>query len=448
MKWLSSPVNLVIVSGILLAASGCNQPTIAESTDASPSEAVSSVDRVTAGHPQRKVLDLYTSQPGRVEAYEETPLFPKIAGYVEKVLVDIGDPVQKGQELVKLSVPELQDELEQKKALVAQAEAEVQQAEAAVQAAQAAVQSAGARVQQAKAGIGRADGEYERWKAEAERIRELAANGSVTLKLADETQNQFRAADAARREAAAMVQSALAERNEAEANVVKAQADRHAAQARRRVAQTDLARTQTMIGYTQIKAPFDGVVTLRGVDTGHYVHPAGGSAAKPLMVVARTDRVRIFVDVPEMEAPLVDSGDSADSAIVRIQSLGDRQFEAKITRTSWSLNPSNRSLRVEIDIPNEEGQLRPGMFAAATILLERRSEALALPITAIVREGETSYCCCVESGRIARKAVTLGLRSGDEVEVLSGLSDNDTVVLARADSLEPGQPVEVIKPDE
>jgi len=142
MKLIHSLAGVVVTAGLLLAASGCTRPGAAKTTETPQPSAASSVDRVTAARPERKTLKLYTSQPGRIEAFEETPLFPKVSGYVESVLVDIGDLVKKDQVLVKLWIPEMQDEREQKEALVAQAEAEVKQAEAAVQVAKA----VGARV--------------------------------------------------------------------------------------------------------------------------------------------------------------------------------------------------------------------------------------------------------------------------------------------------------------
>jgi RND family efflux transporter MFP subunit len=425
-------------AGFLVGEVGCGRPTSA-SPDASLTTAP--VERVTAGRPARKTLRLYTSQPGRVAAFEETPIFSKLTGYVESVLVDIGDTVIKGEPLVRLWIPELQDELRQTEALVAQAEAGVSQAEADVQAAQAAAETAQAKVAQAEAGVGRAEGEFERWQGEYARIKELAANGSVTKKLADETLNQFRAAEAARQEASANVKAAQAAARESDANISKARADHGAASARLRVAQANLARGQTILDYTQISAPFAGVVTRRGVDTGHYVYPPGSSSNHPLLVVARTDTVRVQVDVPELEAALVTVG---DPAAVRVQALGSAEFEAVITRTSWSLDTSNRSLRAEIDVPNPHSSVRPGMYAQVTILLDQRENVLTLPVTALVREGPDTFCCRVSSGKIERRRVELGLRSGDEIEVLSGLDENHVVVLARPESLRQGQAVEVI----
>ena len=131
----------------------------------------------------------------------------------------------------------------------------------------------------------------------------------------DESLNQLRAADAARQEAEANVKSAEAFLQAAHANIQKSQADLAAAGARQKVADANLAQAKTMLAYSEIKAPFNGVVTQRNVDTGHYVHPVTSSMTEPLLVVAQTNQVRVFVDVPEMEAPLVDAGDKPLSLI-------------------------------------------------------------------------------------------------------------------------------------
>ena len=436
----------LFANGALIALSaGCTQTSVAETKPQSPGQAAERpLDRVTAGTPQRKTLELYTTQPGRIEAFETTPLYPKLAGYVEEVLVDIGDRVESGQLLLRLSVPELHDELQQKQALVAQGEAEVRQAQASVRAAEAARATAEALVAQAQAGTARAEADYQRWKSEYDRMSQLADSGSVTRKLVDEALNQYRAADAARQEIEAEVESARAALNQSQANLEKAKADEVAAGARLRVAQANLARTQTMLGYTEIKAPFAGVITRRLVDTGHYVQPASGGSSQPLLVVARRDRLRVFVDVPELEAPLVDAGESGDSVSIRVQALPGPPVEGRVTRTGWALDASNRSLRTEIELPNPDGRLRPGMYATAVILLERREDALTLPATAIVRDAGQTLCCKVDSGRIHRRPVTTGLRAGADVEILSGLDGDETIVLLRADSLKEDQPVEVI----
>ena len=433
-----------VIGMLLLAASGCHRASRAATGANGPagaSSAAAVAERVTAGTPVRQTVKVVTSQPGRIDAFEQTPLYPKLTGYVREILVDIGDAVKRDQPLIRLSVPELLDELAQKKALLAQAEAEIRQSQAAVVAAQAAVKTAQAHTVRAQAGTTRANGEYQRWQAEHARISDLAVGGSITHKLVDETLNQFRASEAAQQEAAAEVAAARTAEDEAHANVEKAKADAGAASARQEVAEADVAHTQTMLAYAEIKAPFDGVVTARYVDTGHYVQSSSAVGAKPLLVVASMDRVRIFIDVPEMESELVNPG---DAVLVRVQALRGEEIEGAVTRTSWALEPSNRSLRTEIDLPNDHGRLRPGMYATAEIQLAASKDALTVPATAIVRKGRETHVCSVESGTIACKPVTLGLRQGDRVEILSGLTQDATVVLARADSLLEGQSVEVI----
>jgi HlyD family secretion protein len=444
MNWLRSFTAVASVVSLLIAQSGCHRQTATPA--ASAADSTSAVERVSVGKPVRKTLTRSTTQPGRIEAFEQAPLYPKLAGYIQNVLVDIGDSVEKDQLLIKLSIPEMLDEVKQMEALVAQADAEITQADAAEKAAEAALDVARAKVAQAEAGVGRAAGEYDRWHAEHTRLTQLASGGSVTQKLVDETLNQVRASEAARQEATANVQSALASLRAAQANVHKSEADAIAAGARRQVAAANLARAKTLLAYTEIKAPFTGVVTVRNVNIGHFVQPVTGRASDPLLVVEQTDKVRVFVDVPEMESQFVDSGSKPDSATVRVQSLADKEIPGTVTRTSRSLETRNRSLRVEIDLPNADGVLRPGMYANVDILLGKRDNVLSLPATAIVREGGATYCCLVESGKINRKKIELGLRAGADVEVRSGLDANQLVVLARADSLKQGQPVEIIAP--
>jgi RND family efflux transporter MFP subunit len=287
------------------------------------------------------------------------------------------------------------------------------------------------------------EAEYRRWESEYARITELAEKHSVTQKLAEETLQQKRAAEAGRTEVEAKVKAAQAAARQAEVQVAKAEADLRAIQANARVTEADLDRAKTMLGYLTIAAPFDGVVVRRNVDTGHFVSSANGGNGKSLLAVARTDVLRIVVDVPETEAPLIDAGANGDKAIIRSQAVGDREIEARVTRTAWSLDESNRSLRVEIHVPNTGDLFRPGMFATVKILLDARDNVLIVPATAVLVENDERFCLCVNDGKIVRKPVKVGLRASGDCEILEGLTEGDLVVRSRADTLKPDQPVEV-----
>ncbi len=417
--------------------SGCRH----ESPPSSPQ--TDSVPEVTAAKPERRALTLSTTQPGRIEAFERTPLFAKVVGYVEEVMVDIGDVVEKDEVLVRIAVPELVDELREKEAIVAQAQAEVQQAESAITASRAAAETAKSKIAEVDAGMIRAKADVERWKSEHDRIKELAAKGSITRKLEEETLNALRAAEAAVQETVARGQSARTAFHESQAKIGTAEADKVAAEARHKVATASVDRIKTMLSYTEIKAPYAGTVTSRTVDTGHFVQPVSGPKSTPLLEVARTDTVRIFVEVPELEAGQVDVGDPVE---VRVQAADGPIIRAAVTRTSEALRESNHSLRVEIDVPNPERRLRSGMYATVTIRLDERPEGIVIPVTAVIRDGTANVCCVVQDGQIKRRSVELGLRSGAFFEVRSGLDEHTPIVIRQPELFREGQDVRIAAP--
>ena len=423
-----------LLTGAAFLVLGCRQEL------SPPSPQTASVPEVTAAKPDRRVLTLSTTQPGRIEAFERTPLFAKVAGYVEEVMVDIGDAVDKDDVLVRIAVPELFAELREKEALVAQAQAEVQQAKSLITASRAEAETAQSRIAEVDAGLIRAKADVDRWTSEHDRMKELAANGSITRKLEEETLNALRAAEAAVQEVIARGQSVRTEFQQSQAKIGTAEADKVAADARHKVAIAAVDRIKTMLGYTEIKAPYAGTVTSRTVDTGHFVQPVSGPQSTPLLEVSRTDTVRIFVEVPELEAGQVDVGDPAE---VRVQAADGPVIRAAVTRTSGALVESNHSLRVEIDVPNAEGRLRSGMYATVTIQLAERPEGIVIPVTAVVRDAVATVCCVVQDGKVGRHSVELGLRAGGFVEVRSGLDENTPIIIKQPELFRDGQDVRI-----
>jgi len=291
---------------------------------------------------------------------------------------------------------------------------------------------------ESQAAAKRTDADYDRWKAELARIERLVAENAIQSKVLEETQAQLRASIAWRHEATAKIESAQAGLEEANAKLTKAKAVETAAAAKVAVAEADAARMKAMLDYAKITAPFDGVVTARHVHTGHFI-PAVGSR-EPLFVVIRTDPVRVFVDVPEKDATAVERG---RAAIVRVQASGNSEFKGTVARTAWALDRTARTLRVEIDVPNPDGKLRPGMYAHAGIVVAEREDVLAVPASAIVKQGDKSICCTVSGGKIARNIVSTGLSDGIAVEIVSGLDGNEVIVKSNAAALTDGQSVQL-----
>jgi RND family efflux transporter MFP subunit len=151
--------------------------------------------------------------------------------------------------------------------------------------------------------------------------------------------------------------------------------------------------------------------------------------------------VRVFVDLPEMDAPLANKG---DHAVVRVQSLSGRDFPGEIERTAWALDPTSRTLHTEVDVPNESGELRPGMYAQITIDLAEVHNAIVVPAAAVVTQDNATWCFVVKEGKANRKPVTVGLKSGNEVEITSGLDEHDMVIQPKGASLTDGQRVELV----
>jgi multidrug efflux pump subunit AcrA (membrane-fusion protein) len=370
---------------------------------------------VTTVYPERQVIRQTVTQPGQIEGFEQTPLSAKITGYVRTWSADIGDRVKAGQVLAELSVPELDEELRQKEAAVTLARAEIAQAQRALKAAEANLHKAEASVEYAEAGRIRAEASYSRWRSEYQRVHRLVSSQSLDQATYDSTLDQFKSAEAAREEMKANVELSKAAREESGAQRDQAETNVQVAEAKLKVAEADRQHTAALLEYTHIKAPFDGVVTRRNVDTGQMVQPsAGGSGGAPLFVVVRTDPLRIFVDVPESAAGLVRDGMPAR---VRVETLGEQEFAGRVTRTSWVLDNRTRTLRTQINLPNPEGRLRPGMYASGILTVERPA-SLTVPASAVLNQDEQPAVLRVEGGKAVRTPVKLGVRQGTRVELL------------------------------
>jgi HlyD family secretion protein len=386
---------------------GCNgQPRPVANPAAATAPAIAIVK------PEKRPVKRIIEQPGSVQAFEETVLIPKVPGFVKELavdpskkdravhdrLIDIGSRVAKDQMLAELVVPELDEEYKQKEALIRQADAEVTQAQKAVTAATAGVDAAKAYVAETKAALTRTQALYDRWESEANRVARLVTGGVIDTQTRDETLNQFKAAEALRAEAVAKVISSEAAVAKADADRDKATADVAAAEAKRDVAKAELRRVGAMREYLQIKAPFAGIVTRRSVNTGDY---AATDGKRGLFAVARIDPVRVVINVPEADAGLVEAGQKLQIALPSMPPL-----TGNVVRTSWSLDPGSRTLRTEIDLPNPDATLRPGMYVYARLTTELPA-AWSVPIAAVGKINEEAVIYLVENGKAVRVAVQL-----------------------------------------
>ncbi|CAN5153930.1 N/A [soil metagenome] len=437
----------ILIPFALLAVAGCSKATPAPASGAAaPSSAPVPISVIA---PVKKTISFTVEQPGTVMAYETTPIVAKLPGYVAKVLVDMGDVVKEGQPLAEIAIPELTKEAEQKKAMAEFAAAEKLQSQASVEVAVSQVASAEALVNEAKAGLSRAQADYDRWDSELKRMTELVKNKVIDTQTLDETKKQFRSAAAARDESTAKVITAEQVVIEMKAKLLRAKSDVTAMEAKVKLAVADAERVAALVSYTTIKAPYAGVVTSRKVHTGHFLQ----TSADPLFTVARLDTVRVFVEVPESAA---ESANIGATVTVRIPSLNNRDVNGTVTRTSQVLNPDSRTLRVEIDLPNKDGSLRPGTYAVVKIK-GTVTDAMTLPTTAVLFADETAYCFQVTGSTVVKRRLQIGRTDGGSIQIVgtkavSGtasefipLKGEERIVTGNLGGLADGQAVEVKK---
>lgn len=440
------------LSGGLLVVGGCHRSHAVTSSEASKAE----LPKVATVRTERKNLVQKTVQPGKVEAFHTAPIFAKVSGYIDQIHVDIGDrvrgpkldetgkTVEPGQLLVKLSAPEVEEERHQKEATVELVAAEVEQSEVAVKMSQTSEESAAAAIEECYAGLERADANLNRWRSEFDRIRELTDKKTVTQKLADETEEQFKSAQAARNEALAKTRAAKARRQEVLVAIEKARADLKTVQARLNVARADRDRAAALCEYLEVRAPIPGIVTARNIDRGVLVQAAKSMNEAPLFTIVQADVVRLFLDVPESEAVLVEPERHVN---VRVPAAGMKPFTGTVARTGWALQTGTRTLNCEIDIPNPDGLLRPGMYAQVELVVAQRSEAMALPKSAVIIVDGQTTCLTVSKERVIEaKPVQVGIRTDTEIEIVSGLDGSEDVISANVAAFRAGQQVERSSP--
>jgi RND family efflux transporter MFP subunit len=360
-----------------LAASPPSKATIAAP------EGHPSVDVVRLG---RETLAQRVQANATLEAFEDTDLFAKVSGYLSDVRVDIGDHVKAGQVLAIIEVPEMEREL---------AEAKAQ-----LESKKSSLESARRQVDHHRADVALQVG--------LAKDRDQLGQGRHFI--SDRTLDQVHAtADIAK------------------ADLGVAEANRDLAANQVDVAAATVEKIKTLLTYTQIVAPFDGVVARRQVNRGDLVQAATSTRTTPLFKVQRIDTIRVFCDVPENEASHVRVG---DRAIVKVFGLSGDPIVGTITRFAYRLDSETRNMRTEIDLSNADERLYPGMYAQVSLELNRRLDVLAVPVTAIGSDTQGTFVFTVQDDRIERKAVKVGIRDNGRAEVMEGLSENASVVVA------------------
>jgi HlyD family secretion protein len=404
----------------VLAAPGC------EGEPKSNYTSVSEPAIVRLIQPPVRTIVRVVGQPSFIQSYERTSIYPKLTAYIEKWIVDIGDKVKKGDVLATLFVPELVESFGTKKATVVLEKERIELARKVVDVAEADVKAAKAHVAEARASLVKFQTETDRWDSEVKRLAKEVERGVVSPQLLLESTNRFKSSTALRDAARSTIERALADQLAREADAAKAKVGVEIARDRLAVAESEEKRLEAWIGYLTLTAPFDGVIVVRNANTFDFVLPTTGDPtalqrspdqsagrAAPIYVVDRTDVVRIFVDIPEPDASYVHIG---TKATVLARAFRDQVLAGTVTRTAWALNVKSRTLRAEIDLPNPDARILPGMYAYGKVLIERPG-VRALPLEALVQSGNQTFCWRYDNGHAARIEIETGLSGDHWIEV-------------------------------
>lgn len=338
---------------------------------------------------------------GEFKPFQDVDVHAKVAGYIKKIYVDVGDHVKAGQTLAILEVPELAAQLA----------------------------GADAAVRRATEEIGRAQGDLERTKSNH------SAMHSAYVRLSDAA--KIRQGLVAQQE----LDDSQAKDLESEAQVSSAKAALSAARQELEVAQANQKQVSALSDYTRITAPYAGVVTNRYADTGALVAAgtSNSTQAIPVVCIAQISVLRLVLPVPESVAGQIHLGDPVKA---RVQAL-NQEFVGKVSRFADSLDRQTRTMQTEIDFDNRGGHLIPGMYAETQLSLREKNDALTIPLESVVRNGDDATVLAVNSQNIIEERhVKLGLEDSVRVEVLSGLNDKDRVVIGNRSQFRTGQKVQ------
>ena len=208
-------------------------------------------------------------------------------------------------------------------------------------------------------------------------------------------------------------------------------------------ANANVRRLEQLESFKHIYAPFSGVLTKRNTDIGALVNAGNGGSNQELFVVAKINPIRVYVDVPEIYAPSIRPGLPAS---VELPAFPGERFLGTVARSAEAIDPTTRTLRAEIDVPNKDGRLFPGSYAQAHFDAHASTVRMSVPVNALLFRSEGPRAAVVSSdGKVHLKAVVIGRDYGTDVEILGGLDPSELIILNPNDSLEEGQSVQATK---
>jgi RND family efflux transporter MFP subunit len=370
--------------------------------------------------------------PGTIEAIVETAVYARTNGYVSERRVDIGDRVKSGQLLARIETPEVDESEKEAQAQVLTSIAARAQAEANRERARADLDKSRADVLQAQANVVENESEEQFALSTNLRYKTLGAEGAVSAQDVDEKITRYKTSQAAKRAAAERVKAAQSEVIAASARLKAEEANVKVATANIAAAQAHAKRSSTEKSFQNVVSPFAGVITERNVDQGSLVSSGSDNSRTALFKLAKIDVVKVYVDVPQYASSGVHVGQNVK---VMLKEFPGLQYEGKVARTSVALDANARTLKTEIHIPNLDAKLVPGMYADVSFAVARPEHTVQIPANALIINSEGTQVLLVHANKAHYRKVQLGQDLGKQVEVISGLTKEDTIIINPPDTL-------------
>lgn len=377
-------IRIPVVAVILLIMVSLWQGVFSHALSETKTDSTEKIPHIEVKHPLKKDLLRALTLPGDIVPDQEAILYARSSGYLDRLFVDRGSWVKEGEVLAQINAPELVKELEVKKAEFALADPMLRKAEA----------------------------EWVWKKAQYERARELIKKSPnlISQDQVDELKGKYKMALA-------------------ELKVVKA---------RYPVLKAMMEKTETLVNFSTIQAPFGGVVMDRWVDEGDFIQ----SGSTKIVHLMKMNQVRVRIHISEPDVPFVQVG---SHVTMTIDEFPGQEWKNLVSRFSWALNRNTKTMMAEIDVKNDPVQIRPGMYARVTLELEKHLQVLTIPASTLVVEGDKMFVFVVKEGVAKKIPIKTGFDNGIEIEASEGLTDQDDVVISGRNLISDGDAVRITR---
>jgi len=392
-------IALVTLTACALVGLGaCGRSSSAEAKDATAGSAAAHVGVIKVG---RKTLERRLTVSSELVPFQETDVYAKESGFVKSILVDYGTRVRKGQLMAVLEIPELEAQLRQDDAMT---------------------RNASDRIARAQHELDRAEAQHHVLHLQATRLSTVSATkpGLVAEQEVDDAKGKDLAAESA-------VESA-------KSNLESVRSDLLGTQAKRE-------HDGVLLDYAKITAPFAGTITQRFANLGMLMQAGTNSStqAMPLVRLSQDDLFRLVIPVPETYVRFVHIGDPVDVTVPALE----RKLPGRVARFSVDVKEDTRTMHTEVDVPNTNRILMPGMYAEAIIRLERKPDALFVPLQAVNHAGDqASVFVITPANKVEDRNITLGLQTDSDSEIVSGLQAGEMIAVSDRSGLKAGQVVQ------